>query len=380
MALKFEKLTRACIRKTQPGNKLYEHGITFERLSNGDGRYTVNIMVDGVRIHRVIGKESEGVTRKQAEDFIEQARTEARKGRLKLPKGRKVVLGLREAAKKYLTKLASEGGKDLYMKKFRFEGHLQPFFKDKPIAKITAYDIERYKKYRQDEGAKPGTINRELSALSHLYTMAIEWNWIAHKPFAIKKFKEDRGRIVYLTLEQIERLLEAAKQDQNEHIHPFIVIGLATSMRKMEILSIRLEHIDVSRRVIYIPQAKTGAREQPMTKRLANLLKGLIKAAATDQEWLFPSLASRTGHTVSIEKPFRRVVKKAGLNEREVVRHTLRHTAITHLVQAGVDLPTVQRISGHKSFDMVVKYSHQNGKHIDSAMDKLEKRYEISNA
>lgn len=81
---------------------------------------------------------------------------------------------------------------------------------------------------------------------------------------------------------------------------------------------------------------------------------------------------------VSIEKPFRRVVKSAGLDEKVVVRHTLRHTAITHLVQAGVDLPTVQRISGHKSFDMVVRYSHQNGKHIDSAMDKLEKRYQIA--
>lgn len=149
-------------------------------------------------------------------------------------------------------------------------------------------------------------------------------------------------------------------------------------MRKMEILSIRLEYIDTARRTIYIPQAKGGAREQPITNRLADFLATYIESAATDQEWLFPALASRTGHTVSIEKPFRRVVKAAGLDEKEVVRHTLRHTAITHLVQAGVDLPTVQRISGHKSFDMVVRYSHQNGKHIDSAMDKLEQRYQIA--
>ena len=146
----------------------------------------------------------------------------------------------------------------------------------------------------------------------------------------------------------------------------------------MEILSIRLEHIDTAKRVIYIPEAKGGAREQPITNRLADFLPGYIEAVEPGQEWLFPSPASRTGHTVSIEKPFRRVVKSAGLDEKVVVRHTLRHTAITHLVQAGVDLPTVQRISGHKSFDMVVRYSHQNGKHIDSAMDKLEKRYQIA--
>ncbi len=80
---------------------------------------------------------------------------------------------------------------------------------------------------------------------------------------------------------------------------------------------------------------------------------------------------------MAIEKPFRRVVSAAGLDPREVVRHTLRHTAITHLVQAGVDLPTVQRISGHKTLQMVVRYSHQNGEHIQAAMDKLEQRYKV---
>jgi site-specific recombinase XerD len=58
-----------------------------------------------------------------------------------------------------------------------------------------------------------------------------------------------------------------------------------------------------------------------------------------------------------------------------VVRHTLRHTAITHLVQAGVDLPTVKRISGHKTLLMVERYAHQNGTHIQAAMDALEARY-----
>ena len=96
------------------------------------------------------------------------------------------------------------------------------------------------------------------------------------------------------------------------------------------------------------------------------------------QLWLFPAERSVTGHTVNLDKSFRRVVKAAGLNPQEVVRHTLRHTAITHLVQAGVDLPTVKRISGHKTLQMVERYSHQNGSHIQAAMDKLEQRYNRS--
>jgi site-specific recombinase XerD len=78
---------------------------------------------------------------------------------------------------------------------------------------------------------------------------------------------------------------------------------------------------------------------------------------------------------VDVRKAFRRVVSAAGMNPDEVVRHTLRHTAITHLVQAGVDLPTVKRISGHKTLVMVERYAHANGAHIQGAMDKLESRY-----
>ena len=59
---------------------------------------------------------------------------------------------------------------------------------------------------------------------------------------------------------------------------------------------------------------------------------------------------------------------------RRITRHTLRHTAITHLVQAGVDLPTVQRVSGHKTLQMVCRYSHQNQQHVQAALTKLDDR------
>lgn len=378
MAIKFAKLIRSNQRKLKNNHRLEEHGICFERLINGDGRYLINIMVDGQRIHRVIGKESEGVTRQQAEDAIAKLRTDSREGRLNLPKGRKTAFSFQEAAEKYLKKLAEEGGKDMKQKKYQLSLHLIPFFKETALSKIDSSDIERYKKHRLTEKAMPGTINRELSVISHLLNKAVEWKWLEHKPCNIKKLKEDKSRIVYLTTEQISKLLDAAKKDPCPHIYPFIRIGLETSMRRMEILPIKLENIDLERNVIYIPKAKAGAREQPITQHLNNFLKSYIKKIEQNQIWLFPSTRSAKGHAVSIEKQFRRVVKQAGLNPKEIVRHTLRHTAITHLVQAGVDLPTVQRISGHKTLQMVVRYSHQNGEHIQSAMKILEQRYNLA--
>lgn len=57
---------------------------------------------------------------------------------------------------------------------------------------------------------------------------------------------------------------------------------------------------------------------------------------------------------------------------------TIGKLRLTHLVQSGVDLPTVKRISGHKTLIMVERYAHQNGAHIQTAMDKLEKRMKIA--
>ena len=105
MAKTFSKLSRPLIKKLPRGEKISEHGITFERLADGDGVYTVNIMVDGKRIHRVIGRESDGTTRTQAEEFIEKTRQDAKASRLNLPKGRKIALGFEEAVQKYLLKL-----------------------------------------------------------------------------------------------------------------------------------------------------------------------------------------------------------------------------------------------------------------------------------
>jgi hypothetical protein len=53
--------------------------LRFARTAGGDGVYSVNVMVDGQRIHRVMERESEGVTRRQAEAYREHVKTDARK-------------------------------------------------------------------------------------------------------------------------------------------------------------------------------------------------------------------------------------------------------------------------------------------------------------
>jgi integrase len=392
MSKSFLKLTRAAMRKLPKEQRITEQGITFERLTNGDGLFTVNIMVDRRRIHRTIGRESEGVTRSTAEEFIAKARQEAREGRLNLPKRRKVALTLAAAGPLYIERMRQEDGKNLERKQQQLGQDLIPYLGDKPLSQITTFDIERYKKLRSNQpirsrkmlnpgeqhpAVRPATINRELATLSHLLNKAMEWGWIDRPVAKIRKLKEGSGRIVYLAVDQANALLDSARADQNRQIYPFILIGLRTGMRKSEILSIRRDHVDLAARLIYVPHAKAGARTQPISTDLAEFLTDYMQTLPPGTEWLFPSPGARQGHTVDVRKPFVRCVVTAGLDPRQVVRHTLRHTAITHLVQAGVDLPTVKRISGHKTLAMVERYAHQSGTHIADALEKLDERYRM---
>jgi integrase len=375
MALRFDRLDRPAIRRLKPGENISEHGITAKRLDNGDVRYTVNIMADGQRIHRVVGRESDGVTRSQCEEFIEKARSDARAGRLSLPKGRKFALTFSRAADDYLTRLEETGGKNIEAKKRHFSRHLKPFFGDQPLDSITTFTIDRFKKRRADAGAKASTINRDLATLSHLLNKAQEWGWLRSRP-RFSKPQEGPGRIIALSDEQCDRLMDAAVQSADPYCWLFVAFGLNTAMRHSEILRARFDQIDFANLRLHIPKAKAGQREQPITTGLAKILHDELRMRDDQKGWIFPSprpTASLSGHRYRMGKPFREAVIAAKLDPESVTPHVMRHTAITKLVQAGVDLPTIQEISGHKTITMVRRYTHVHGQHIDRAIQSISR-------
>ena len=157
MALRFRHLDRPAIRRLAAGQKITEHGITAERLVDGDIRLSVNIMVDGQRIHRVIGRESEGVTRTQAEEFIEKARSDAREGRLSLPRGRKLHLTFGAAADLYLNKLLEVGGKDYVNNEQHIRLHLKPYFGSMRLDQISVFTLQKFQAHCRTKGIAEST-------------------------------------------------------------------------------------------------------------------------------------------------------------------------------------------------------------------------------
>lgn len=373
MALKFQALNRRAFARLAAGDKITEHGISVERTVKGDLIYRVAVMVDGRRVHRTIGKESEGVTREQAERAIESLRTRAREERLSLPTGRKVAVPFSDGAARYLERLAIEGGKGLPRKGQHLAKRLSPFFGRHRLDGIDESSVREFVQIRRQGGAKPSTINRELATLSHMLRCASRWGWIARdKVPVIDRLKEGPGRIIALSDDQCAALLKAAQDDQDADLWLFVSVCLQTSMRHGEARRLRWEHYDAHRRRFYIPEAKAGERDQPVPRKLAEALTEVMRARGAREGYLFAGgPGSSTGYRHTFRKAFRRAVERAGLDPSKVTPHTMRHTAITKLVKAGVDLPTVQKVSGHKTLSMVLRYSHVDGAHIDNAIEHI---------
>jgi integrase len=373
MAVKFTKLTRAGVKSLEAGKSINEHGISATKLKNGDVRWVVNLMVDGRRIHRAIGLESAGVKREQCEEAIETLRTHAREQRLNLPKARKIAPSFREAAVSYIARLVEEGGKGIPRKEQHLKTRLIPFFGGSRLDAVTTSDTQRFARQRQAEGAQPGTINRELATLSHMLRSASRWRWLTKDQVPeIARLREGAGRVIALSPDQCRALLEGAIADQDPDLWLFVLICLQTSMRHGEARRLRWEHYDSHRRRFYIPEAKAGDREQPIPADLATTLDRLQAERGVKEGYLFKGgNGSASGYRHTFRKAFQRAALRAGLNPAIITPHVLRHTAITKLVKAGVDLPTVQRVSGHRTLAMVLRYAHVDGHHVDGAVDHL---------
>lgn len=375
MALKFKKLTRPAVRLLTPGQRINEHGIVVERQNNGDARYSINIMVDGQRIHRVIGRESENVTREQAERAIEHFRTKAREDRLDLPSGRKVHRSFADAGEEYLTLIEHhlKHGRNLTRKRYHLRQRLIPYFKSQRPDMLTDFTIAHYSRHRLAEGAAQATINRELATLSHFLSRCLEWGWIKAKP-KVAKGEERRKQIVVLSEDEKRALLAGAIADQDPLTWLFVAIAIGTGMRHSEILRIRWEEIDFAQRRIYIGRAKAGQRDQPLPSSLSAKLNDEWDQRGKPEGYLFPSRGAAPKHPCrqSMAGQFSRAATRAKLNPRKVTPHIMRHTAITELVKAGVDLPTIQKICGHKTLAMVLRYTQLSSEHIDRSVAHLD--------
>ena len=270
-----------------------------------------------------------------------------------------------EYAQQYLDYSKANKAQATYQRQDRISiARLVSFFKDKYIFEITPQMIEKYKTMRLEK-VSPATVNRELACLKHMYTKAIEWEYVKSNPAkGVRLLKEPPGRLRYLNPEEIERLVSACAG----HIRPIVITALNTGMRKSEILNLRWQEIDLVNRKITVINAKNNeSRVIPINQTLYQELLGLSKRAKG--EYVFPD---RNGYPFKeVKTAFSSALKRAGIEDFRF--HDLRHTFGSHLVMQGVDIRTVQQVMGHKEIRMTMRYSHLSPEYVQEAMERLDK-------
>jgi len=242
--------------------------------------------------------------------------------------------------------------------------HLSEYFKTCPLSEIAPDMIERYMAERT-EAVSPATVNRELSCLKTIFSKAVEWGKIEQNPTAkVKKFREPKGREVYLSDDEIRRLIAAA----TPAARAIFTVALGTGMRKGEILGLKWENVKFRDGYIFIPDSETKSgksRHIPISGAVAAVLKAIPREA----DYVFYNRAKKN-RVKDVKTAFRAAIRRAGLDSG-IRFHDLRHSAASKMVREGVDLVTVSKILGHSSIQMTMRYAHPSPENLKRAVEIL---------
>ena len=237
---------------------------------------------------------------------------------------------------------------------------------DIPLDKITSSTISDVRSKLSKRGLSPSTINRYMAALNTLLALARdEWEEIGTKP-TIKKYREPKGRIRYLSQKEEEQLLGFVSALGFEEYAQLFAVLVDTGFRFSELNELHWEDVKLNERHIHCWRNKGDRpRTVPMTERVHEILRQRKEAG---EDYPFHLSYGKARNL------FNKAKKSMGLqDDKDFCIHALRHTCASRLVQAGVDIYTVKEILGHSSVTVTEKYAHLNSDKLRKAMQVLEK-------
>jgi integrase len=217
----------------------------------------------------------------------------------------------------------------------------------------------------------PATVVRYMAALSHAFTIAVkDWGWIENNPMIkVTKPKESRGRVRFLDDDERASLLQACKESSNEWLYICVILALSTGMRQGELMNLKWSDVNLKDRYIILHETKNGERRRvPLSGPALDLLQQHSKVRRLDTPLLFPS-AKYPDQPIDLRKPFHNALKAAGITDFKW--HDLRHCTASYLAMNGASLAEIAEILGHKTLQMVKRYSHLSDGHVSSVVESM---------
>jgi site-specific recombinase XerD len=183
--------------------------------------------------------------------------------------------------------------------------------------------------------------------------------------------KKPRRLPSVLSVEEVGQLLQAARPGQERIL---LQTAYACGLRISELVSLQVTDIDAARMVVHVRQGKGQKdRQVPLSARLLAELRQWW-CWHRSRAWLFPGCTERTRqgplHVGTVQRLCQRVVARAKLR-KPTSMHTLRHSYATHLLEAGVDVVTLQKLLGHNSLSTTARYLHLSTRQLRRMPDLL---------
>lgn len=238
---------------------------------------------------------------------------------------------------------------------------LRPYFGAMRVKDVTRQKIRAYHGSLEKT---PYEANRQLALLSKVFTYAAdELEWIDrgdHPAKGVQRFKETKRRR-YLSQAEMARLGEALSKAEageleraiSHYTVAMLRLVMLTGARHSEILTLRWDEVNLERSCLELSDSKTGAKEVFLPPAARQLLAGLEREADNPHVIVGKKPGS---HMVNVKDSWAVIRKAAYLDDVRI--HDLRHTFASLGARAGMSLPLIGALLGHRSPQTTARYAH----------------------
>ncbi len=193
------------------------------------------------------------------------------------------------------------------------------------------------------------------SAIKKFYDVCLgQKNKFKYIPYARKENKLP----IVLSQQEIQRMFDVCENAKHRVI---LALLYSCGLRVSELINLKWVHIDRSRMIINIIQAK-GKKDRivPLNDKLNELLTKYYKDYKPNEYVLngqFPEKELRYSER-SVGEVVKQLANKAGIDNKRVYTHLIRHCSFTHMVEGGTDINIIQKIAGHSNVKTTMIYTH----------------------
>ncbi len=210
------------------------------------------------------------------------------------------------------------------------------------------------------------TINRHFAFLRHVLMLAVKDGKLTKNPVSNLKFFPEANRTRFLTSEELDRLRGVMPPDDWK----LVAFAVETGLRRGEQFSLRWNQVDLENEVLTLPMPKGGkTRHVPLSEGAKTILRSFDSFLRS--AWVFPGLkdvAHPMDSRAFLRRSFEPGLRRAGITG--ACWHSLRHTAASRRVMAGVDLVSVKEILGHRDIETTMRYAHLAPGHLRDAVNR----------